>query len=101
MKLSMLNKAVLGSAFAASITVLSFALPVKAQTDTTTTTPGTDTTTGVVESEDDDGFDWGLLGLLGLLGLAGLSRKRDDRPAYRDPSADPATTTRSDYTNLR
>lgn len=98
MKISVLNKALWSSAFAASIATLAFALPVKAQTDTTV--PGTDTDTEVVETED-DGFDWGILGLLGLAGLAGLSRKRDDRQAYRDPSVDPATSTRSDYTNLR
>lgn len=36
----------------------------------------TDTTAGVVHTDDNDGFDWGLLGLLGLLGL--IPRKRKD-----------------------
>ena len=36
----------------------------------------TDTTLGVVNTDDNDGFDWGLLGLLGLLGL--IPRKRKD-----------------------
>ena len=36
----------------------------------------TDTTAGVVHTDDNDGFDWGWLGLLGLLGL--LPRKRKD-----------------------
>ena len=36
----------------------------------------TDTTAGVVHTDDNDGFDWGLLGLLGLLGL--IPRKRRD-----------------------
>ena len=35
-----------------------------------------DTTMGVVNTDDNDGFDWGLLGLLGLLGL--IPRKRKD-----------------------
>lgn len=101
MKLSILNKALWGSAVAVSVALLPFALPAKAQTDTTpgsTTTAPTDDT-GVVESED-DGFDWGLLGLLGLAGLAGLARKKDDRTVYHDP-INPAATTRSDYTNPR
>jgi hypothetical protein len=36
----------------------------------------TDTTLGVETTDDNDGFDWGLLGLLGLLGL--IPRKRND-----------------------
>jgi len=36
----------------------------------------TDTTLGVETTDDNDGFDWGLLGLLGLLGL--VPRKRKD-----------------------
>ena len=36
----------------------------------------TDTTLGVETTDDNDGFDWGLLGLLGLLGL--IPRKRKD-----------------------
>lgn len=36
----------------------------------------TDTTAGIVHTDDNDGFDWGLLGLLGLLGL--IPRKRRD-----------------------
>jgi len=44
----------------------------------------TDTTLGVQTTDDDDGFDWGLLGLLGLLGLMPRKRKDvvvDSRPA--------------------
>jgi len=36
----------------------------------------TDTTLGVETTDDNDGFDWGLLGLLGLLGL--IPRKGKD-----------------------
>ena len=39
----------------------------------TTTAPGD---TVAMETEADDGFDWGWLGLLGLLGLAGLAGRR-------------------------
>ena len=35
-----------------------------------------DTTMGVAHTDDNDGFNWGLLGLLGLLGL--IPRKRKD-----------------------
>lgn len=97
MKLSILNKTLWSGALALSIATLSsLGLPAAAQTDTTVP----DTETDVVESED-DGFDWGLLGLLGLLGLAGLARKPEERTVYRDPNVDPATSGRSDYTNLR
>ena len=44
----------------------------------------TDTTLGVQTTDDNDGFDWGLLGLLGLLGLIPRKRKDvvvDTRPA--------------------
>jgi len=96
MKLSIsreaLRKALWGSAMAASVATLAFALPVAAQTDTV---PGTETQ--VVE-EEDDGFDWGLLGLLGLLGLAGLTRKPEDRTQRYDPTVT-TSTGRSDYTN--
>ncbi len=42
----------------------------------------------VVENDDDDGFDWGLLGLIGLAGLAGLAGKDKKSPTvYRDPNS--------------
>jgi MYXO-CTERM domain-containing protein len=37
------------------------------------------TATRVTTTDDDDGFDWGLLGLLGLAGLAGLRRREEPR----------------------
>jgi hypothetical protein len=52
---------------AAVITFAPITLPAQATVDTTM---------GVVNTDDNDGFDWGLLGLLGLLGL--IPRKRKD-----------------------
>src|SRR5688500_10807141 len=56
-----------GIAVAAAISVAPIALNAQATTDTTL---------GVETTDDNDGFDWGLLGLLGLLGL--IPRKRKD-----------------------
>jgi hypothetical protein len=60
---------------AAAITIAPITLPAQATVDTTM---------GVVNTDDNDGFDWGLLGLLGLLGLIPRKRKDvvvDTRPA--------------------
>ena len=38
---------------------------------------GGGTTPVTTRTEEDNGFDWGLLGLLGLLGLAGLKPRQD------------------------
>lgn len=37
-----------------------------------------DTPTTQMETDGEDGFDWGLLGLLGLAGLYGLKRRDHD-----------------------
>lgn len=112
MKASTLVKGLCTSAIALSIAAVPFVKSASAQTDTapdtapgtTTTIPDTTTQPAVPNSDvsadtNDDGFDWGWLGLLGLIGLAGLARKPEERTQYRDPNADPATTTttRSDY----
>ena len=52
----------------------------------------TDTTMGVVNTDDNDGFDWGLLGLLGLLGL--IPRKRKDVVVDTRPTGTTAGTGR-------
>lgn len=63
-------------------------VPAYAQsTATQDTTTATDTTTteAYEETEDEGGFDPGLLGLLGLLGLAGLMKKsKPDVHVHRD-----------------
>ena len=47
-------------------------------------------------TEEDDGFDYGLLGLLGLAGLAGLlGRNRDDRHRHDRTSTTSSSGTRS------
>ncbi|HZH43747.1 MAG TPA: WGxxGxxG family protein, partial [Lysobacter sp.] len=53
--------------------------PVMAQT---TGGNAADTT---VATDDDDGFDWGLLGLLGLLGLIPRKRSVDVHPDTSRP----------------
>ena len=50
----------------------------------------TDTTAGVVTTDDNDGFDWGWLGLLGLLGL--LPRKRKEVVETRTTTHTTGTT---------
>ncbi|NJO39743.1 MAG: WGxxGxxG-CTERM domain-containing protein [Cyanobacteria bacterium CRU_2_1] len=83
-----LFKAIGIGALSVGLTVLPFTLPASAQD-----APGTDDTTTDVVEEDND-FDWGWLGLLGLLGLAGLAgRKRDDHTVYRDPNSTTTGTT--------
>lgn len=67
MKLSTIYKLSGTSLLALSLAILPFTTPGQAQVDAE---PGI-----IVETEEDDGFDWGLLGLLGLLGLAGLAGK--------------------------
>jgi hypothetical protein len=52
----------------------------------------TDTTAGVVNTDDNDGFDWGWLGLLGLLGL--LPRKRKDEVVETRTTGTAGTTGR-------
>ena len=55
----------------------------------------TDTTAGVVHTDDNDGFDWGLLGLLGLLGL--IPRKRKDVVVETRTTGTAGTTTGRGY----
>lgn len=47
-----------------------------------------------VVSDDDEGFEWGLLGLLGLAGLAGLMRR--PQPVVHDELDRSRTTARRD-----
>jgi MYXO-CTERM domain-containing protein len=63
--------------------------PVHAQE--TPTPAATVTQVDRVETQNDDGFPWGLLGLLGLAGLAGLRRQQPEvRTVER--RVDPGTT---------
>ena len=54
--------------------------------------PVGDTTLGIETTDDNDGFDWGLLGLLGLLGL--IPRKRKDVVVDSRPVGTPTGTGR-------
>lgn len=63
--------------------------PVHAQ-DETPTPAATVSQVDRVETQNDDGFPWGLLGLLGLAGLAGLRRQPEVRTVER--RVDPGTT---------
>lgn len=81
-----LSKWLGASVMAASLAVLPFTISAQAQT--TTTQP--DGQVGAVQTNNDDGFDWGWLGLLGLIGLAGLAGKnRRETTDYvvNDPNA--------------
>ena len=68
-----------------ALTALAFALAatsgVAGAQVTDTAVQATGTTT---ETEDDGGFDAGLLGLLGLAGLLGLRKNRDEVVVTRD-----------------
>ena len=91
MKNGKLSKFLGASLVTLSLASLPLALPVSAQTGTTTdtTTNGTNTTTGTADYNRDnrDSFDWGWLGLLGLIGLAGLAgrNKHEEQVRYREP----------------
>ena len=66
-----------------ALTALAFALA----TSGVAGAQATDTamqTTGTQQTEDEGGFDAGLLGLLGLAGLLGLRKKRDEVHVTRD-----------------
>lgn len=88
MKTGKLSKFLGASLVTLSLASLPIALPVSAQTGTTTdtTTEGVNTTGRTVNYERDT-FDWGWLGLLGLIGLAGLAgRNKHEEPVrYREP----------------
>ncbi len=96
MQKSSLVKFISASILATSVLALPMTAPASAQTsgtgtDGTTGTTGTTTTTSY-ENNYDPGL-WGLTGLLGLFGLLGRRKeetrtttRRDDAPAYRDPS---------------
>lgn len=88
MKTGKLSKFLGASLVTLSLASLPLALPVSAQTGTTTdtTTGGVNTTDRAVYQERDT-FDWGWLGLLGLIGLAGLAgRNKHEEPVrYREP----------------
>ena len=87
---------------AAVVAVVPMTSPATAQTSGTGTgtgTTGTGTTTTTYERNNDNRNDdhsglWGLTGLAGLFGLMGRRKhederttvRRDDAPAYRDPS---------------
>ena len=90
MKLSKLYKFSGTSLLALSLAVIPFTISAQAQVDAE---PGV-----IVETEEEDGFDWGWLGLLGLLGLAGLAGKnktthyetrRDTEPFPETPARHP------------
>jgi hypothetical protein len=96
MQQSSLVKFISAGLLATSVLVIPMTAPASAQTsgtrtDGTTGTTGITTTTSY-DNNDDRGL-WGLSGLLGLFGLLGRRKeenhtttRRDDAPAYRDPS---------------
>lgn len=78
MNINALRRSIL--AFALLLALLSAPSIKSAYAQDTTTGPVT-TTTQPIETNDNEGFPWGLLGLLGLGGLAGLNRR--ETPAQR------------------
>lgn len=75
MKAANLLKLVGAGVLSLTIVAAPFTLPATAQVE------------AAEVSEEDDGFDWGLLGLLGLIGLAGLAGKKNNSPTvYQDPN---------------
>lgn len=73
-------KKTLTTALAATLLFGVSLAPVKAQDDTANRNAADADRAVVVDNDDDDGFDWGLLGLLGLLGL----RPRKQRVVHHD-----------------
>jgi MYXO-CTERM domain-containing protein len=100
MQKSSLIKFISAGILATSVLVIPITSPASAQTsgtgtngtNGTTGTTGTTTTTNYDNNKYDPGL-WGLTGLLGLFGLLGRRKeethtttRRDDAPAYRDPT---------------
>ncbi len=97
MQKSSLIKFISAGILATSVLVIPITSPASAQTsgtgtNGTTGSTGSTTTTNYDNKSYDPGL-WGLTGLLGLFGLLGRRKeeihtttRRDDAPAYRDPS---------------
>ena len=67
-----------------ALTALAFMLAANAGVAGAQATDTAMQTTGTTQTEDEGGFDPGLLGLLGLAGLLGLRKKRDEVHVTRD-----------------